>query len=294
MNRNHWEYLPLSNSFIFNKVMSQPENVMPLLRALFPGADIKTIRTADYEKVMETAPDIHGVRFDVYIVMDNQETYVLEMQVELYDDIPLRSRYYASMTDEEILFRGESYSSLAPVCIIFICLKDLFNGGRRLYTFRNLCVENHAIHLPDRSSRLFLIAADGERQGLNDLVNRFLDYIQDGKVRDAYTLQLDKAVRKANDSPENRRYYMRYIAELNHARAVAREEGLREGIMEGERKGERKGVRKGVRKGRMLGIQESIRNTVAILRRMSMSDERICEELCTQFHLTPDQAQKYL
>ena len=87
---------------------------------------------------------------------------------------------------------------------------------------------------------------------------------------------------------------MRYIAELNHARAVAREEGLREGMLEGERRGELKGVRKGVRKGRMLGIQESIRNTVAILRRMSMSDERICEELCTQFHLTPDQAQKYL
>ena len=101
-----WENLTIKDRFLFAKVMGQKENCLPLLQRLFPELQITDIRYVEAEKTVEGSIDSKAVRLDVYVRDSDQRAFTLEMQVYDKGNLPMRSRYYGSMMDENLLSTG--------------------------------------------------------------------------------------------------------------------------------------------------------------------------------------------
>ena len=52
--------------------------------------------------------------------------------------------------------RGDDYTKLKKSYIIFICLKNPFEGNLHKYTFENVCCEDKRVRLGDESIKIFL------------------------------------------------------------------------------------------------------------------------------------------
>ena len=76
--------------------------------------------------------------------------YDIEMQVTDTKELPKRSRYYQSMIDLQMIDRGQSYKKLKPSYIIFICPFDIFDKGKHIYTFENICKEDNSVSLEEK------------------------------------------------------------------------------------------------------------------------------------------------
>ena len=171
-----WESLTIQNRFLFAKVMGQKENCLPLLQRLFPELQITDIRYVEAEKTVEGAIDSKAVRLDVYVRDSRERAFTLEMQVYDEKNLPMRSRYYSSMMDEDLLSTGQEYDEILPAYVIFICPFDLFGRGLHRYTFRNFCQEDFSLPLGDGSAKIFL-NTKGTAKDVSKEVLAFLDYV---------------------------------------------------------------------------------------------------------------------
>lgn len=224
-----WENLTLKNRFLFAKVMGKEENALPLLQRLFPELHITSIQYVESEKTQEGSADSKSVRYDVYIRDSERRAFTLEMQVARKENLPMRSRYYSDMIDEDLLKQGQDYEELQPSYVIFICPFDLFGKGLRCYTFFNTCAEDPQIVLGDGAFKVFL-NTKGTCGNISPEVQAFLDYVEGQTMpNDAYIASLDKAVRLAKKNANWRREYMIYERELKHEKKLAAEEGRAEG-----------------------------------------------------------------
>ena len=108
------------------------------------------------------------------------------MQTNNTYELPLRSRYYQSMFDIDLLSKGRSYRELKKGFVIFICTFDPFNDGRYMYTFESRCRENTDIVLGDNVYKIFLNTKGFKGKVSKELKN-FLSYIETRNVNDEFT-----------------------------------------------------------------------------------------------------------
>ena len=250
-----WESLTIQDRYIFGKVMSEPENALPLLQLLFPELEIDHIDRKKKKKTQEASSHSKFVRFDVYIRDSARRAFTLEMQVVNKDSLPLRSRYYASMMDTDLMEPGMLYKDMPEAYIVFICPFDLFHLGLHRYTFYNQCEEVPGMRLADRTKRIFL-CTDSKENDISSGLRSFLNYVSGGDPEDQYTKHLDDAVRLAKSDSDYRRRYMRWDHELANERYLAREEGLAEGKAEGIAEGRAEGLAEGKAEGLAEGLAE--------------------------------------
>ncbi len=93
------------------------------------------------EKNIVYHPEYKGVRLDVYAKDETNTRYNVEMQVSSQSSLGLRSRYYQSQMDMEMLLSGSEYEELPKSYVIFICDFDPFGGRKYKYTFEKECKE---------------------------------------------------------------------------------------------------------------------------------------------------------
>ena len=249
-----WESLTIQNRFLFAKVMGQKENCLPLLQRLFPEFHITDIRYVEAEKTVEGSIDSKAVRLDVYVQDSDKRAFTLEMQVDDRGNLPMRSRYYSSMIDEDLLSKGQDYDEILPAYVIFICPFDLFEKGLHRYTFMNYCSEDPSLPLGDGSAKIFL-NTKGTANDVSKEVLAFLDYINGTFTPDdKYISLLDLAVRKARKNAVWRREFMKYEDEMRYERKWARAEGLAEGRAEGRAVGRAEGRAEGRTEGETLKL----------------------------------------
>ncbi len=86
-------------------------------------------------------------------------------------------------------------------CVIFICPFDLFNEGRHLYTFKNLCMEDKKTLLGDDTAKIFL-NTESNMEDVNQKLIAFLDYVAGKKSDDSFVQKLDNAIKKAKQNRE--------------------------------------------------------------------------------------------
>ncbi len=230
--------LDLTNSFIFSKVMTD-ERLCKRLLEIILGIDILRIEYIEAEKDMKFAPDGKGVRLDVYVDDKQGTVYDIEMQAIDTKELPKRSRYYQSMIDLTVLEKGASYEDLKKSYVIFICMADVFDRGRYVYTFRNICVDDPSIELGDDETKIFLNPyGSGE---ISEELSEFFGYLREHKPTGEFTKALDESVTTARGSAVWRKEYMTLEMEIRHAAHVAREEGRAEGREEGRAEGREEG-----------------------------------------------------
>ena len=201
-----WKSLTISSDFVFCKVMQDKELLKELLERIFPQLSIIEIEV-EPQKTIDVGPDIHGVRFDIFVTLIDGTTVDIEMQVLDTGYLPKRIRYNGSMMDAQMLDKGILYSKLSDSYVIMICPFDLFGLGRHIYTFKYMCVEAPSLELGDGTTKIVLNAS-GTLDDIDHRLKVFLDYVAGESVDDEYIRRLDKAVRKAKLNKIWRREYM--------------------------------------------------------------------------------------
>ena len=253
-----WEELGISNDFMFGKVMQDSELCRELLQRILPDLEIDHVEYPELQKGIRPDADAKSVRLDVYVRDGRGTVYDIEMQVTDTRELPRRMRYYQSMLDLQMIDKGESYKLLKPSYIIFICTFDLFDRGRHIYTFQNLCKEDTSISLGDDSVKIFLNAV-GELDDVSPELKSFLDYVAGKHSEDSFVKKLEDAVQMARKNREWRREYMTLLMRDQENREI--------GIIYGK---------------------------IAAYRELNISDDEISRKLQDKDHLSKEEAEQYI
>ena len=145
--------LSFTDDFMFGTVMKNKGICKGVIERLL-HINIGKIEYPSLQKTIAPFYESKGIRLDVY-VSDSDRIFDIEIQTSIPPELPKRMRYYQSLMDVDNLLRGQNYAELKESYVIFICLKDPFNRGLPVYTFRNVCSEDGTIFLDDKSYKVF-------------------------------------------------------------------------------------------------------------------------------------------
>ena len=81
------------------------------------------------------------VRLDILAVDDEGRKYNIEFQRDNSGAVPERARYNSSMIDVNSLDKGEEFTALPEVYVIFITENDVLGGGLPMYTIERVIAE---------------------------------------------------------------------------------------------------------------------------------------------------------
>lgn len=257
--KKKYSELRFTDDFMFCKIMvSNPELCKELLELIL-DVKIKKIVFLDTQKTIEIKYDGHGIRLDVYLEDDKDTVYDLEMQTTEKRDLPKRTRYYQGMIDINLISRGTKYRELKKSYIIFICLSDPFKKNLPIYTFESKCNQNDKIILGDDAYKVIINAA-GNRDGLSKDMTNFLDFLQGKGCSGILPTKIDSAVKDAIEAGIwKEEYMMTWDMKIAEEREDAAIEML---------------IRSGIRH--------------------DISDEKIIEDLISDFQFKKEEAVKVL
>lgn len=256
-----WENLGITNDFMFGKVMQDTELCKELLQRILPDLKIDHIEYPELQKSIKTDIDAKGIRLDVYVKDKKGTVYTIEMQATDTKELPKRTRYYQGVIDLQLIEKGQTYNTLKPSYIIFICPFDVFEKGRHFYTFENICKEDKSLSLGDETTKIFL-NADSNMDDVSKELRAFLDYVAGKKPEDTYVKKLEEAVKKARLNKEWRHEYMTLL--------------MRDRV--------------NIEKGR----EEGIIGMIITLKELNMSDDFILKKLQERFSIDEYEAYSYL
>ena len=158
------------------------------------------------------------------------------MQNQKKGNLLKRARYHHAQMDVASLKPGEDFSQLSPSYVIFICTFDPFNNALPCYTFKNICKENTAIELNDKTSKIIFNSTAYDKE--KDVeISAFLKYIKTQEATDDFTNRLKTFVEKAKHNKELRSYYLSMNIHDSDIRRVAFQEGKDAGISQGLQQG---------------------------------------------------------
>jgi predicted transposase/invertase (TIGR01784 family) len=206
LQKKPFDQLTITDNYVFQIVMKNPERVRPLLEMVLEKK-IKKIVFIETEKTKDTGYKSRGIRCDVYIEDDKDTVYNVEIQTTKNKNLPKRIRYYQGMIDLDIIDKGDDYSSLKKSFIIFICTYDPYKTGRYIYTFKTQCQEDSSIYLKDDTTKI-IVNANGTVGDISDDLRDTLSYMTGKAPVTDYAKDLDKAVDEIKNSEEWRREYM--------------------------------------------------------------------------------------
>lgn len=221
-----------SNDFVFCSVLKLNEDLCKELIEVLLDVKVRDIVFIESQKNIDTAMDAKGVRLDVYAEDDNNTVFNLEMQTTISRNLAKRSRYYQGMIDQTLISQSEDYDILKKSYIVFICLKDPFNANLSKYTFSKVCLEDNRIALNDETETVFLNAS-GDRTGISDRLQNFLDYLKTAEATDEFTSQVEEKIREVSASSKWRREYMTLEMKFKDIREEGMAQGIAQGITQG-------------------------------------------------------------
>ncbi len=239
-----WEKLPLSNDFMFCRVMSNPDVCAELIRRLL-HIPVERLEEVHAQKGIAIAPDAKGVRFDVY-VKDSARVFDIEIQTVQRPDIARRARFYQAAIDYDSIAKGQPYGVLKESYILFLCTFDPFRLGLPVYEVRQVFA--HDVNVPytiyneynDGMHKVFYNCTAYEQEE-DTQVQTFLKYLYTGHSGDAYTERLDELVYKARQNTNWKGEYMTLEMIKTEQQEIGFAKGKERGIAIGERRGREAG-----------------------------------------------------
>ena len=129
-----------------------------------------------YEKSIVYHPEYKGIRMDVYAKGENNVRYNIEMQI-CTESTELRSRYYHSQMDMEILSAGKKYKELPETYVIFICNYDPLGYNKYVYTIDNRCRELPEYEYYDGRHTIFLSTRGNNADEVPEDIVTFLRFV---------------------------------------------------------------------------------------------------------------------
>lgn len=242
-----WNSLTIADNFIFTKVM-QNERLCRHTLELLLGIKVKKLVYPSAESYFKDSFDSRGIRLDVY-TSDDEHCYDIEMQTSYKSNLLLRSRYYSSCIDVDVLKTGIDFARLKENVIIFLCLEDPFKKGLPLYTFTTTCREDP--NLPDdKTKKLFYNISSWKDTGNKELRD-FFKFIKTNVPQNNFTQDLAMQVKKAIQNANIRRQYMTLQMEMSLKYNEGKKLGLELGKQQGMELGKLYGLNQGMAKAKL-------------------------------------------
>ena len=229
------EQLTFTDDGMFQAVLHEPDICAELVERLL-HVQVGHVEYPEIEKQIAPYYTTKGVRLDVHL-KDTDKIIDIEMQSYPQEALGKRTRYYNSLVDIDCLMKGQDYSELKDCYILFICKKDPFNDennkpfGMPCYTFQNICKENPAVNLNDKSIKVIYNSSAYEQEK-DERIKKFLKFVCTNEPgEDDFNKRLSATVEKIK---ENEKFRSDYAAMNLHDRDITRM-AKREGIEEGAR-----------------------------------------------------------
>ena len=249
-----------ANKLMFAIIMRDPTACRKFIEMIFPGRIVKKIVfsemkgedksattmkeiAAEVEKTIITGLDSKSVRLDVLFEGD-ETVYDIEMQMEVEEEIPKRSRYYHMAIARNSLKKGESYDKLKTGYVIFVCCFDPFKRDEPVYNFE-MYDKNLQLQLGDGSSTIILNTKCPQKKIPKELA-AFYNFVNTGAVdeKNEFVKYLGKRVEEAAEDEEVDR-----IMTLDEEMRVRWDRAMKQGEEMGFAKGEEMGFAKGEESG---------------------------------------------
>ena len=192
---------------------------------------------------------------DVFLRDENRIINV-EVQTGHKKELPKRSRYYQSVADVSTTSTGTKYRDLPENILIFICTFDPFDRDFPLYTFQYICNEDKRLKLKDGSLRIFLNTKATELSTLDQKLQAFYHYLQDGVVESDLTQTISDSITTLKNNSIERRSFMTLALKMADARYDGYEEGFDEGFTAGREDGLQQGIQQGLEQGIEQGLKQ--------------------------------------
>ncbi len=232
-----FDELTFSDDWMFQKVLQEPKICAELVERLL-HIRVSHVEYPELEKQIEPYYTSKGVRLDVYL-KDSDKIIDIEIQSYPMEALGKRIRYYESMLNMDALMKGQDYTELKESYILFICKQDPFKDendnyyGLPCYTFKNICEENPAVNLHDKSYKVIYNSNAYEKE-TDEKIKRFLQYINTNEPgEDDFNNQLSAQVAIIKENERFRSDYARMNLHDQDIIRVARREALAEGITKG-------------------------------------------------------------
>ena len=230
-----WESLTFTDDFIFSRVMHDEEICRQVVELIL-GVRIGKIRYLSAQDEHKADPDSMRIIMDVFLRDENRIINV-EVQTGHKKELPKRSRYYQSVADVSTTPTGAKYRDLPENILIFICTFDPFNRNFPRYTFQYSCDEDPQLKLKDGSLRIFLNTKATELSALDQKLQAFYHYLQDGVVDSDLAQVISSKITTLKNNSLERRLYMTLALKMADARYDGYDEGYEEGISIGLERG---------------------------------------------------------
>jgi len=200
-----FEDLTLQDDFMFCKVMQNTDLCKRLIEMILSDT-IGQISYISVQHNINAYEQAKSVRFDVLVQTENGKFYDVEMQVSNEKNIPKRMRFYQAAIDISFLDKGKFYNDLNDSFIIFICLFDVIDKNKPIYTFENICIENKNISLQDGTKKI-IINADAFNNTKNKALKGFLEYLKTGKTKNEFTRRIEEMIQTIKQNEQARQEY---------------------------------------------------------------------------------------
>ena len=129
--------------------------------------------------------------------------------------------------------------------LIFICTFDPFNRPFPRYTFQYTCDEDPTLKLQDGSLRIFLNATANHLDSLDQKLQAFYHYLQEGVVESELARTISESITTLKNNSLERRHYMTWAVKMADARYDGYDEGYEKGISVGLERGLEQGLERG-------------------------------------------------
>ena len=221
-----FEDLTFTDDFMFCKVMQNPDLCKRLIEMILADT-IGKIAYISIQHNLKNYEQAKSVRFDVLVQTENGNLYDVEMQVSNENNIPKRMRFYQAAIDISFLDKGNFYNDLNDSFIIFICLFDVIDKNKPIYTFENICIENKNISLQDGTKKI-IINADAFNNTKNKALKGFLEYLKTGKTKNEFTRRIEEMIQTIKQNEQARQEYRLMSTFEMDARYKGFSEGLKQ------------------------------------------------------------------
>ena len=277
-----WESLTFTDDFIFSRVMHD-EHICRQVVELILGVRIGKIRYLSAQDEHKTDPDSMRIIMDVFLRDENRIINV-EVQTGHKKELPKRSRYYQSVADVSTTSTGTKYRDLPENILIFICTFDPFDRNYPRYTFEYTCKETkHQLKLKDGSLRIFLNTKATELSTLDQKLQAFYHYLQDGIAESTLTQEISSKITTLKNNSIERRHYMTLALKMADIEYDAYEEGFDKGREDGLQAGLQIGLQQGIEQGREQGAYEKALETAKMFLSYGDPPEKVA--ICTKLPL---------
>lgn len=219
-----FEELTITDNYMFQAVMKNPEHVKPFLEMVL-NKKIKKIEVIEPEKTIETGYESRGIRMDVYVEDDEDVVYDVEMQACRKHHFGKRFRYYQSAIDVDIVNKGDDFGKHKNSYIIFITTYDPYGKGWYMYPFETICSWDSSVRMNDAAKRIVLNAkgiVDKEGHEVSDDIKEILAYMNGNAPESDYSRLLDNAVKEVKQNEGRRLEYMNINANRAEERELAK------------------------------------------------------------------------